>query len=87
MVSDKTYDVRIRFSAKVSTVASEREWQKRQKFIWNKDGSAMLMFEISHLDELATWIMGWGKEAKVLAPQKLAERIRNEHRSAAQQYD
>jgi proteasome accessory factor B len=51
----------------------ERQWHPTQRIKKLKNGSVEVTFHAGGLDEIAWWVLGWGKEAKVLSPPKLVK--------------
>ena len=45
-----------------------------------------LSFEIAELDEVTTWILGFGSLAKVIAPDELQNRVASELERALDRY-
>ncbi len=71
-------DVAIEFSASVSNVVQEREWHRSQSFTPLPGGGVRLNLKVSRLEEVRTWVLGWGRHAKVVTPASLADEILNE---------
>jgi predicted DNA-binding transcriptional regulator YafY len=46
-----------------------------------KNGGVEISLKLSHLTDIRRWILGWGGEAKVLAPKELLQSIQNEARA------
>ena len=57
----------------------ERIWHHSQTNRINSDGSVELSMNVSLSAELKQWLLGFGPEVEVLAPQKLAEDIFEVH--------
>ncbi len=70
--------VKIWFDAKVVPYLLERTWHPSQHIYYNEDGSIVLSLTVNHLLELKRWILSWGKEARVLEPEKLIQDIQSE---------
>jgi predicted DNA-binding transcriptional regulator YafY len=76
--SGKKQRIRIEFDPFAARLVAERKWHESQRVRENKDGSIILEVELGGLEEIERWILSWGKHARVIAPQELAERIRGE---------
>jgi predicted DNA-binding transcriptional regulator YafY len=74
----------VRFQPLVATNVSEVVWHKTQKLHWNEDGTLDFHAQVSGLQEIVWWILGYGDQAEVLKPSKLrklvAHRAENLHR-------
>lgn len=68
-------DVVIRFSPLVGQNVSEVLWHSTQRILANDDGSIDFHVTVSGLREISWWVLGYGKEAKVLKPRKLRDMI------------
>ena len=75
---DESYKIRVRFSKTVSPIIREKQWHPTQQIKENIDGSLELSLNLSHLSDVKRWVLGWGSNAKVLAPKELVELIRAE---------
>ena len=73
--------VSVRFSPLVAQNVSEVTWHKTQRVKFREDGSLEYSVQVSGLNEIAWWILGYGDQAEVLQPAKLrrlvAQRARN----------
>ena len=68
--------VLIRFSPYAADYIREKKWHPSQKLRELKDGGVELRLSLSSLGEVERWILGWGGNATVLAPQELADSVR-----------
>lgn len=73
---DRTFRVKLRFSAGVATYIAERQWHPTQKVIRKKDGSLELSMETRGWKELVRWILSWQPDVTVIEPKELRDRIR-----------
>jgi predicted DNA-binding transcriptional regulator YafY len=71
----KLYDVKLKFLPRIAHSAAEVKWHSTQKETFMNDGSAIIEFSIDGLDEIIWWILGYGDQVKVLAPEVLRQRI------------
>ncbi|MEX2026257.1 MAG: WYL domain-containing protein [Pirellulaceae bacterium] len=70
--------VRVRFTPAAARVLSEKTFHPTQRLTREPDGSLIAEWELSSLEEFSSWILSWGKEAEVLEPQSLREKIAGE---------
>jgi predicted DNA-binding transcriptional regulator YafY len=73
---DKEIEVRILFSSRVADYVRERQWHPSQELTQQDNGDVLLSLTVNHLLELKRWVLSWGAEARVLAPQSFAEDVR-----------
>ena len=73
-------EVAVRFDKYQARYIRERVWQADQSIEEGADGGLTLRFCASGLNEIARWIMSYGRHAQVLAPPELraivAENVR-----------
>jgi proteasome accessory factor C len=65
---------------------AEREWHPSQRVHHLQGGSVLLELQVSIDLALRRWILGLGSQARVLAPARLADEIRDEQRAAGDRY-
>lgn len=69
-------EVVVRFSPLVAQNVSEVHWHHTQRTTPNPaDGSLLFHARVSGTNEILWWILGYGKEAEVLQPRELREKI------------
>ncbi|HRW25370.1 MAG TPA: WYL domain-containing protein [Spirochaetia bacterium] len=78
--------VRVRFSPDAAPYARERVWGKDQEVLELPGGSVELSFSAAGFEELTRWALSFGKGARVLEPERLVERVRQELREALSGY-
>lgn len=71
-------EVKIWFSAREARYIKERKWAKDQTITDNGDGSIILEMRTSGIWEVMRWVLSWGKEAKVLEPERLRKELQDE---------
>jgi predicted DNA-binding transcriptional regulator YafY len=76
----------IHFSPRVAGYIVEKCWHESQVVEMQKDGSLIFRVEISGIEEIKFWILGWGKDAVVLEPDDLREEIRLEAQGILEGY-
>lgn len=78
--------VEIEFAAKVSPYVRARVWHASQQIREETDGRVVLQMDVCHDWALRSWIMSWGRDAKVISPAALAYDIRGDLTAASRQY-
>ena len=63
--------VKIRFSPKVAGYIRERTWHVSQQLEDQSDGSVLFTATVAGIEEISHWVLRWGAEARVLAPDTL----------------
>jgi len=66
----------LRFSPKVAQNVSEVAWHKMQKVIPLEGGGIEFHVTVSGVNEIAWWVLGYGKEVEVVSPPSLRQIIR-----------
>jgi|SRR5579884_363384 len=61
--------VSVWISPLIAPSATSRVWQSRQQIETHDDGSATMTFTVSDVGEVIRWALGFGTEAKIIAPQ------------------
>lgn len=77
------FEVRIRFTGWAARFVAERQWHESQKITLLKDDGSEIEFraEVAGLEEITRWVLGHGRHAKVLSPQKLRAAVHAEARA------
>jgi predicted DNA-binding transcriptional regulator YafY len=78
--------VLIRFSAAVAGYVREKQWHESQVLTDNPDGTVDLEMEVAGIREIKLWVLGWGAQAEVLAPEALRREIKAEIRAMNKRY-
>jgi predicted DNA-binding transcriptional regulator YafY len=71
----RIYNIKLRFLPKVANNVTEVQWHSTQEVTRNSDGSATVEFRVDGLGEISWWILGYGDQVKVLAPEALRKRV------------
>jgi predicted DNA-binding transcriptional regulator YafY len=71
-------EVKIRFSRSQAPYIEERAWHPSQKIEKRGDGSIELTLQVGNLWEIKRWLIGYGADAQVLAPDGLRDEIEQE---------
>ena len=78
--------IRIHFTREVARYVKESNWHKSQKLTPQDDGSLIAEFQLTDTQEIKRWIMSFGPNAKVLAPEALVEEIANDLKEMTNMY-
>lgn len=76
-------DVRLRFRKSAAPYIQERQWHRSQQVEPADDGGVVLSMRVGRSWELLSWILSFGPDVQVEAPDDLAEQIRHLHLQAA----
>ncbi len=69
------FHVTVRFSPLVAQNVAEVAWHKTQWLEFRPDGSLDFHVDVSGLNEIVWWILGYGDQAQVLRPAKLRQLV------------
>ncbi len=83
---DAIHDVAIEFDEYQARYIREREFHPDQIREEHDDGSLTLRFPASGLNEIARWVMGYGRHAKVVAPDELRDIVVAHIRDLSESY-
>ncbi len=83
---DKRHHVAIRFSPKVAGNVEEVLWHRTQQCTTLEDGSLRYEVDVDGIEEMAWWVLGYGKEAIVEKPAALQRIIAEHARATAEHY-
>jgi proteasome accessory factor B len=86
LIDEVPQRVRIHFTREVAYQLRERQWHPTQKLTRQKNGSVILTLDAGGLDEIASWILSWGPQAKVLEPPELVKLVKRELTKAIRRY-
>ena len=79
--------VRVRFDPSVARYVEEKHWHPSQKLTQEPDGSLLAEFTLSALEEVTSWILGFGANAVVLEPELLRGEIFNSLKQSVRRYE
>ena len=80
-------DVELRFDPAVAARVQEATWHPSQRVEIEPDGSLRWRARVSGTIEIRVWILSWGAQVVVAAPQALRREVAEIHRTAAARYD
>lgn len=78
--------VEIEFGAKVAPYVRARVWHTSQQVREHPDGTLVLSMNVCHDWALRSWILSWGRFARVLTPVGLAKELRSDLQAASERY-
>ncbi|MFY9719851.1 MAG: WYL domain-containing protein [Candidatus Cybelea sp.] len=84
--NDETTEVRVRFAPRVAKAAVAARIVADFYAEQNADGSAEIAYRVADVDELVRWVLGWGGQAEILAPDFVRTRIAELAAEIAQKY-
>ena len=70
--------IRIRFSPPVVRILQEKKFHTSQHLSYNNDGSVIAEYQLTGFEEIRSWLLSFGRHARVLEPDELVETIREE---------
>jgi proteasome accessory factor B len=76
----------VRFTAMVAQNVAEVSWHKTQRLEFQPDGSLMFEVDVSGLNEIVWWILGYGDQAEVLSPPKLRRLVAHRAKNMCRMY-
>lgn len=86
LMDEPPQQIRVWFSASVAYLVRERRWHPTQHVTRQPDGSVVVTFQAGGIEELASWVLSWGGEARVLEPPALVETVTSGLRRALHHY-
>lgn len=81
-----SHTIKLRFDPPLSEYISENIWHPSQSVSYQSDGAIEICFKLNGLQEIASWILGWGPQVKVLEPIQLRKLIVSEAKEIVKQY-
>jgi predicted DNA-binding transcriptional regulator YafY len=78
--------VRVRVSREIADYFRERRWHPTQQMKTLKNRDIIVSFQSGGIDEIVSWVLSWGADAKVLAPPQLIEAVSEQLAAAQRQY-
>jgi len=82
----ETADVVIRFAPQGARYVREKHWHDSQQIEEQDDGGLILRLNTSGLGEVKRWILQYGGDAEVIAPDQLREEFKKEIRAMMLRY-
>ena len=84
----KVYQVKIRFTGFAARIVSERRWHPSQDIqsLDEQGDTIELTLELTALEDVARWVLGFGAQAEAIAPPEFREMVATELKDAANHY-
>jgi len=70
------FGVTVELSPRVAATATARRWQSEQRMEKLDDGRARMSFVVSDIGEVVRWTLGFGADARIIAPPEAVEHAR-----------
>jgi len=83
---EKEVEVKIKFKGIAARWVQEHKWHPTQELDELGDGDVMMTVVTGSMNEVKKWVLGFGAEAEVIAPQSLREEVMDEVRGMNQLY-
>lgn len=77
----------IEFDEHAAEYIRSRRVHPSQKLTALPGGRLRLTMQVGNLNQLASWVLEWGRRARVVEPPELVERVRDELRAALSNYE
>jgi predicted DNA-binding transcriptional regulator YafY len=74
--SNATTEVRVRFAPRVAKAAIAARVVAERAVDRRSDGSVEITYNVADVDELTRWVLGWGAQAEIVAPDTVRARLR-----------
>jgi predicted DNA-binding transcriptional regulator YafY len=71
-------DVELLFSKKVAAWVKDKLWHSSQETFLMKDGRLRMTLKVADTDELMGWILSFGSQVRVVRPESLLAKVREE---------
>jgi predicted DNA-binding transcriptional regulator YafY len=71
-------DVELMFSKKVAAWVKDKLWHASQETVAMKDGRLKMTLKVADTDELVGWILSFASEVRVVGPEALRRKIKDE---------
>jgi len=78
--------VEIEFAPSVAPYVRARVWHTSQQLRERPDGTVVLLLNVCHDWALRSWILSWGRFARVVEPAALAKELRSDLQAASERY-
>lgn len=75
IMAEEEVEVRLRFSAHVARRVQESVWHHSQRLEQLADGGCLLTMCVGGIREIRSWVLSWGADVEVLAPEELRQQI------------
>jgi proteasome accessory factor B len=79
-------EIELRFAPAVAARVREATWHPTQQVVEESDGSLTWRATVAGTIEIRLWILSWGDDVEVIAPEPLRKDVAQTHRRAAERY-
>jgi predicted DNA-binding transcriptional regulator YafY len=86
LIEEAPRDILLQVSADAAHFFRESQWHSSQQISPKNDGSLLVTFMAGGLEEIAWWVLSWGKEVKVIGPPELVTLIKEQLTKTLQHY-
>lgn len=86
IISDEEVEVRLRFFPQAARRVQESVWHHSQRLEDLPDGGCLLTMRVGGIREIRNWVLSWGADVEVVAPDELREQIAAESLRMSEQY-
>ena len=86
LIEGELMDVRVQFSREVADYFKERQCHPTQRVNSLKNGDVIVSLRAGGFDEIVSWVLSWGSNAKVLSPLRLVSAVTVQLNQASQRY-
>lgn len=76
-------DVELLFSKKVAAWLKDKLWHSSQEMVPMKDGKLRMKLKVADTDELVGWILSFGSQVRVVSPESLRAKVRDEAKAVS----
>ncbi|WP_197073309.1 helix-turn-helix transcriptional regulator [Marinitoga sp. 1155] len=84
--SNKKYNIKIKFASEVAQIIEETIRHPTQKVEKLKNGDIIYDIEVSGYKEIIFWVLSWGKNAEILKPEWIRDKIKSEIENMYKKY-
>jgi predicted DNA-binding transcriptional regulator YafY len=78
LMDETPQEIRLQVSAEAAHFFRESQWHVSQRDTPMENGSLLGHLKAGGLEEIARWVLSWGKEVKVLEPPELVKLIKEQ---------
>jgi len=85
MRSGRRIEVELLFSKKAAAWVKDKTWHPSQEIKLQKDGRLKMTLKVADNEELVGWILGFGGDARVIEPESLHQKVREQAKAILKQ--
>lgn len=86
VMSEAEVTIHLRFTPQVAPRIRENRWHHSQRLADNADGGCDLHLTVGGIREILSWVLSWGADVEVLAPEELRNEVINHARQMLARY-